>query len=305
MNTSTNHVADRSQAQRDLSAGLRVTWAGVGVNVILIVAKLWVGIVGRSQALVADGVHSVSDLFSDAVVLLGLRWGRKEADADHPFGHARIETSASLIVGLLLMLVAAWIGYRAVEGLIAEEHSIPGFLPILAAIGSVLLKEGMYWYTIGVGRRIKSKALEANAWHHRSDALSSIAVLFGVGAAYIEPAWWMADLIAAMVVAVFVLKVGGKLVFEAFREMVDTAPHPDEIEQIANCASAVEGVREVHDIRARHHGGQIVVELHIVVDPDITVAEGHAIADEVETRLVAELEAVTQAITHVDPEPGV
>lgn len=303
MNRSADQEVAQERRRRELNAGLRVTWAGVGVNLSLIVLKLWVGLVFRSQALVADGVHSVSDLFSDAVVLLGLKWGRKEADEDHPFGHARIETSASLIVGLLLIAVAVWIGYSAIMALIADQHSIPGVFAIVAAVVSVLLKEALYWYTIKTSRRIKSKALAANAWHHRTDALSSIAVLIGVGAAYLKPEWWAADLIAAKVVALFVLKVGVELVIDAFREMVDTAPHRDDVRRIAACADSVPGVREVHDIRARHHGSAIVVELHVVVDPKITVEQGHSIAKDVERRLLTDIDEISHVTTHVDPHP--
>ena len=290
-------------ADRDLAAGLRVTWVGFGVNVALVILKLWVGIVGRSQALIADGVHSISDLFSDVVVLLGLSWGRKEADEDHPYGHARIETSASLIVGILLLAVAIWIGYKAILGLITPVHSIPGSLTIIAAAISVLLKEVLYWFTIKISRRIKSPVLAANAWHHRTDALSSVAVLIGVLAAYLNPDWWAADLIAAKIVALFVFRVGIKFIVEAFREMIDTAPGREVIAEIAGRAESVPGVREVHDIRARHHGEYIVVDLHVVVDPEITVAQGHKIADEVEERLLNEIESVNQVITHIDPDP--
>jgi cation diffusion facilitator family transporter len=290
-------------ADRDLAAGLGVTWVGFGVNVLLVILKLWVGIVGRSQALIADGVHSISDLFSDVVVLLGLSWGRKEADEDHPYGHARIETSASLIVGILLLAVAIWIGYRAILGLVAPVHTTPGSLTIIAAALSVLLKEALYWFTIKVSRRIKSPVLAANAWHHRTDALSSVAVLVGVIAAYLNPEWWAADLIAAKIVALFVFRVGIKFIVAAFREMVDTAPNREIINDIAACAESVSGVREVHNIRARHHGGCIVVELHVVVDPQITVSEGHAIANEVEETLLNEIEPVTQVTTHIEPDP--
>jgi cation diffusion facilitator family transporter len=285
-----------------LSAGLRVTWVGAVVNLLLIALKLWAGTVSRSQALVADGIHSISDLFSDAVVFLGLRWGRKEADADHHFGHARIETSASLIIGLLLMLVAVWIAASAILGIYHHRQSNPGLLAITVALISVLLKEGMYWYTIIVGKRIRSQALVGNAWHHRTDAFSSVAVLIGVVAAYINPDWHIADSIAALVVSIFILKVGSSLAWSAFREVVDTAPDAKVLEELKLKAQAVPGVGNVHGLRARHFGPEIYVELHLSVDPNLTVAQGHDIAEAVERTLIDSLDDVSRVITHVEPD---
>ncbi len=292
----------RDAAKAELSAGLRVTWVGAVVNALLIVLKLWVGTISRSQALIADGIHSISDLFSDAVVFLGLRWGRKEADEDHHFGHARIETSASLIVGLLLLLVAVWIAASAILSIYHHRQSNPGLLAVLVALISILLKEGMYWYTIGVGKRIRSQALVGNAWHHRTDAFSSVAVLIGVAAAYINPDWHIADSIAALVVSVFILKVGGSLTWSAFREVVDTAPDAKVLEELRLRAQAVPGVRNVHGIKARHFGPEIYVELHLRVDPNLTVAQGHDIAEAVERTLIGGLEDVTRVVTHVEPD---
>lgn len=292
----------RDAAKAELSAGLRVTWVGAAVNVLLIVLKLWVGTISQSQALVADGIHSISDLFSDAVVFLGLRWGRKEADEDHHFGHARIETSASLIIGLLLLLVALWIAASAIFGIYHHRQANPGLLAILVASISVLLKEGMYWYTIAVGKRIKSQALVGNAWHHRTDAFSSVAVLIGVIAAYINPDWHIADSISALVVSIFILKVGGSLVWSAFREVVDTAPDAKVLAELKFKAQGVPGVRNVHGLRARHFGPEIYVELHLRVDPNLTVAQGHDIAEAVEKTLIDGLEDVTRVVTHVEPD---
>lgn len=286
----------------DLAAGLRVTWVGMAVNVLLIVLKLWAGTIGRSQALVADGIHSISDLFSDLVVVLGLRWGRKEADEDHHFGHARIETSASLIIGFLLLAVAVWIAVNAVTGIYQHRQSSPTLITISVALVSILLKEGLYWYTLSVGKRIKSPVLLGNAWHHRSDALSSVAVLVGVVAVYLNPNWHIADSIATLVVSVFILKVGGSLIWSAFREVVDTAPSQEVLARLQEEALSVPGVKEVHDIKARHFGPEILVEIHIVVDPDLTVREGHEIATAVECHLVAQLEEVSRVITHIDPD---
>lgn len=300
----TSQRDNQSGAANELSAGLRVTWVGAAVNFTLIVLKLWVGTISRSQALIADGIHSISDLVSDAVVVLGLKWGRKEADADHPFGHARIETFASLIIGLLLLLVALWIAVSAVLGIYQHRQSNPQLLTILVALISVLLKEGMYWYTIAVGRRIKSPALIGNAWHHRTDAFSSVAVLIGVVAAYVNSDWHIADSVAALIVSLFIGKVGASLAWSAFREVVDTAPDARVLAELKLQAQGVPGVRDVHDIKARHFGGAIFVELHLLVDPSLTVAQGHDIAEAVEQRLIGGSMNVTKVLTHVEPDEG-
>ncbi|MDH3938887.1 MAG: cation diffusion facilitator family transporter, partial [candidate division Zixibacteria bacterium] len=214
---------DRSNNQMnsnhtDLTAGMRVTWVGVVVNVFLSIIKVSAGILGRSQALIADGIHSLSDLLSDLVVMLGLKWGRKGEDEGHPFGHARIETVAGMLTGIILLATGIGLAYRSIDAIYRHEYSSPGYFAIAAALVSVLLKEGLYWYTVRVGRRIKSLALIGNAWHHRADALSSVAVLVGVTGAHFSPAWGMADAYAALVVTFFVLKVGAELMWTAAKE---------------------------------------------------------------------------------------
>ncbi len=290
------------QPSPDVSRGLRVTIVGMVANAFLIFFKLWAGILSGSQALVADGIHSISDLFSDCVVILGLKWGRKEPDEDHPYGHARIETISSLIVGIILILVGVGIAYNAVRSLVLHKTAQLGGLALFAAGVSIVIKEALYWYTVSVGRHLKSPALIANAWHHRSDALSSVAVLLGVGAAYLNPAWHGADAYAALVVTLFVGRVGGALVWSAFRELSDVAPDKATITDIFTYALCTEGVRQVHDLKARFSGSQIFVELHIVVDPDISVREGHDIARNVRRGLLRDHPDVTRVIVHVDPE---
>lgn len=285
-----------------IAAGLRATWTGAAVNVILIVFKLWAGVESRSQALIADGIHSISDLFSDIIVILGLRWGRRAEDADHPFGHARIETISSMVIGLLLIVVGLGITYNAILSIYRHESSTPSMFAVFAAAVSVLTKEALFWYTLRIGRRLKSLALIANAWHHRADALSSVAVLAGVTATFVNPDWYLADSYAALAVTYFIIKVGLKLVWSAFKELSDTAPNREVLKQITERAAQVDGVRQVHDIRARHSGSQIFVEVHVVVDPGLTVREGHDIARDVKRTLLDSFPDVTRVITHVDPE---
>jgi cation diffusion facilitator family transporter len=299
---STDFANTTTHPKQDLKAGLRVTWVGLWVNVLLIAFKLVGGILGGSQALIADAVHSISDLFSDVVVLLGLRWGRKEADDDHPYGHGRIETIASAMVGLLLLAAGCGIAYNAILAIHDHRGSSPTLLAIAAAGASIVLKEIMYWYTVGVGKRIRSRALVGNAWHHRSDALSSVAVLIGLIAAYVNPDWHLADALAALLVSLFVFRIGWSLMWTAFRELADTAPTQEVIVGLQAMASEIPGVLQVHDVRARHSGPNLLVEMHVVVDGNLSVHAGHDIAEEVTARLTREVKAVEEVVVHIEPE---
>jgi len=289
-------------APESSAAGLRATWVGAGANVALVVFKIWAGVLANSQALIADGIHSLTDLFSDFVVILGLKLGRQAEDADHPFGHARIETISSMIIGLLLIAVGIGVTYNAINSIYYHEPTSVGAFAIWAASLSIVIKEALFWYTIRIGRRLRSLALIGNAWHHRSDALSSIAVLIGVVVAYFEPDWHLADAFAALFVTFFVVKIGIRLTWSAFKELADTAPDREVLDQLRGQAVEIEGVLQVHDLRARYSGSQIFVEIHIVVDETKTVREGHEIAAAVKYRLLGEFPDVTRVITHVDPE---
>jgi cation diffusion facilitator family transporter len=274
---------------------------GALVNGYLILLKLLAGVFGQSQALIADAVHSFSDLFTDAVVLFGLQVGRKAPDEEHPFGHARIETLASAIVGLALIATALYLGIEAVLNIYRHTEYHPTSLALIGAIVSIALKEALYHYTVHIGRRIKSQLIVANAWHHRSDALSSVAVLLGVTGSLIKPSWFILDSFAALLVSFFIVKVGLDVLRNCLREFTDTAPPPEILSKINNCALSVEGVNEVHDIKVRTSGGLYQMETHIVVDGQLTVFEGHRIAKEVEGCLAEEIEDLDRVIVHVDP----
>lgn len=295
-------IIDGLHSEQDTKAGLKVTWVGMIVNFLLIGLKAWGGIAGRSQALIADAVHSTSDLFSDLIVLLGLRWGRKEADADHPYGHGKIETIASLGVGLMLVMAAVWIAYSAIVSVYEHKSSSPNLGAIVVAVLSIASKEALYWYTVIVGRRIRSSAVIGNAWHHRSDAFSSVAVLIGVGASMLNPAWHLADALAAIVVSLFLFKVAAGLMWESLRELSDAAPEERILDELHHRAEQVPGVLQVHDLKARHSGPSILVEMHVVVSGGITVYEGHEIAREVRLRLLEDMDPVSEVLVHLDPE---
>jgi cation diffusion facilitator family transporter len=292
--------------QRDIQAGRRVTLIGAAVNVLLTGLKFAGGWLGQSQALMADAVHSLSDLLTDAIVMIGLMLGRKAPDEAHPFGHARLETLASALVGVALVLVAVEIGYSAGKGIYLHEVYHPTWLAVWVAALSILAKEGLYQYTVRVGRRLKSPAVQANAWHHRSDSFSSMAVLIGVTAARIKPAWHILDAYAALLVSFFILKVGLDIILISLKEFTDTSPGADVLNHIERCALNVNGVIEIHDLKVRTAGGQYQMELHVVVNGRLSVVEGHRIAKQVETCLLDEVDGADQVIVHVDPDfdPG-
>jgi cation diffusion facilitator family transporter len=294
--------SDRIAAGR---AGRRVTWVGIGWNAVLVGAKLIAGLLGHSQAMVADAIHSVSDFLTDMVVLLGLRFGRQDADADHHFGHGRIETLASALVGVSLLLVAGFLVYQAAGQIHDRIHGLPvkspNWLALVGALVSIAVKEGLYHYTVRVGRHIKSPVVTANAWHHRSDALSSAAALIGIGGAMIQPDWVVLDSLAAVVVALLVGRVGLRVLWSGLREMTDAAPSSEVVRGITVCAAEVDGVQHCHNVKVRTSGGQYHVHVHITVDRDLRVHQGHAIAEQVERCLLDAFDDMGEVIVHVDP----
>lgn len=284
--------------------GSSVTLIGASVNTALIALKFIAGIVGMSQALIADAVHSVSDLFTDAVVLLGIRIGTKEPDEGHPFGHARLETLASSVVGIALIVTALYLGIKSALDIYTNTEYHPTVLALVGAAVSIIAKEILYHYTVRVGRRLKSRLIIANAWHHRTDALSSVAVLLGVAGAQIKPSWHVLDSFAALIVSFFIVKVGLEILGNTMKEFIDAAPDPLVLDKIRHCTLGVDGVLDIHDLRVRTSGGLFQMEVHIVVDGHITVIEGHRIAKEVETCLREEIEDFDRVIVHMDPSAG-
>jgi len=287
---------------RPTRAGVRITAAGIVVNAVMIVVKFLGGTLGHSQALIADAVHSCSDLFTDAVVLGGLKSGRKAADRSHPFGHARIETLASATVGLVLAGVALFLGIEAAENIIHHREYQPTWFAVGVAFLAVVVKEALFQCTIRVGRHIRSPVITANAWHHRSDALSSLAVLAGVTGSRIRPQWHILDAYAALLVSLFILRVGLRILRDAARELADTAPPPEVLHRIEEVIRQVPGVLAHHDLRVRTSAGQILMEVHVVVSGWLRVCQGHRIAKEVEQKLTAELDDIKQVLVHVDPD---
>ncbi|HJW81163.1 MAG TPA: cation diffusion facilitator family transporter [Acidiferrobacterales bacterium] len=282
-------------------ASRRVALVGMLTNALLVVGQVAVGIIGHSQALVADGMHTLADLSSDLLVLYALKHSAKEADEEHPYGHARIETAVTLVLGVLLLLVGAGIAARAGLRLAGDApFEAPAALTLWVSGFTILAKEGLYQYTVRTARRFDSDMLKASAWHHRSDAISSIIVFLGIAGSIAGIEWL--DAAAALGVALFVAKIGIQLGWPAISELVDTGLDKEQVQHIRRTILGVDGVRALHLLRTRRIGGRALVDVHIIVDEDISVSEGHYISEMVRARLVNEVDVVADALVHIDPE---
>lgn len=279
----------------------KATWWGLIVNLLLSIGKLVVGFIGHSQALIADGLHSLSDLVSDGMVLLATHHSNIDADEDHPYGHARYETFATITLAVLLTAVGIGIAIDAGNRLMDYQNiATPTMLTLWIAGLSIISKEVLYQYTMVVARRVRSKLLEANAWHHRSDAISSIVVFAGIaGAMWGYP---MLDSIAAIIVALMICKIGWELGHQSFQELVDTGLEPETLESIEGLILGIDGVNQLHMLRSRRMGHNALVDVHILVHPRLSVSEGHQISEAVEMVLVNTFEEINDVTVHIDPE---
>ena len=283
------------------SAGWKVTVWGMVLNVILSAFKIAAGVIGASQAIIADGIHSLSDLGSDIVVLAGLKASARPSDQTHHYGHAKFESLAALAVGVLLAGAGAFIAYESFVGITEHQHNAPSCLPIIAAAVSIVVKELLYQWTKRVGMRIDSSALLANAWHHRTDALSSIAVLIGLSVARIYPSLEILDHLIALVVAVFVVRIAVIVVYRHVLELADAAPPAEVMDRMCASILAVEGVESLHQCRARCVQGKILVDVHVQIPGHLTVSEGHHISSIVRDTVKREVENVTDVLVHIEP----
>ena len=290
----TQHTA----AERATAAS-RSTWVSVGVNVVLTVVQISVGVFAKSQGLIADGIHSLSDLVADFVVLFASHHSKKDADDDHPYGHQRFETAASLVLGLLLLAVGVgmiWSAFRKLEApvTVQQVHAVALWVVAIALIS----KELLFRYMLAVAKRVKSSMLVANAWHARSDAASSLVV--GIGIMGNLAGYPILDPIAALIVGFMVAKMGWEFGWSAMHDLMDRAVDDQEVAAIRQTLAQTPGVSGVHDVRTRKMGDMIVVDAHIEVDANLTVEAGHDIAVLARQR-VMQRHRVLNMMTHVDP----
>lgn len=285
--------------QERLVAATRSTWVSVGVNLVLTAVQVVAGVWAQSQALVADGIHSLSDLVADFVVLIAGHHAKKDADADHPYGHHRFETGASMVIGLLLLAVGLGMLWSAVHKLQDPGTVAPVHVLALWVVGATLLaKELLFRYMLGVAKRVKSTLLVANAWHARSDAASSLVV--GVGIVGNLMGYPILDPIAALIVGAMVTKMGWDFTWDALHDLMDRAVDNEEVAAIRATLLGTPGVLDVHDLRTRKLGDMVAVDVHLEVDGNLTVRQGHDIAVLARDR-VLQHHRVLNLMTHVDP----
>ncbi len=285
----------------------KVTLIGSAVNIVLSVAKLFAGIFGRSSAMVADAVHSLSDLATDIVVLLFVPLSKRPADKEHAYGHGKYETIAIVLIGATLLAVAIGIGWEGVEKVIAvtngETLEKPHYIALIAAAVSIVSKEWLYRYTIHAGRRIHSGAVVANAWHHRSDALSSIGTLLGIGGAYfLGENWRILDPITAIVVSLFIAKVAIDITRPSISDLLEKSLPPKDMEHILEIIGRHSEVSDPHKLRTRRIGDTIAIEAHIRVDGAMSVEQSHAITRQIETELRHDFGENTLVSIHIEPK---
>lgn len=300
-----NETEQISDIDREKKAA-RVTWVGFFTNLILSAAKIVAGVVGRSSAMVADGIHSLSDFVTDFIVIIFIKISAKNEDSDHPYGHGKFETFATMLISFALFIVAIGIFYsgsvKIYEVLNGRTIERPTYLALVMAAVSIVVKEGLYWYTIIVGRKIDSPAVIANGWHHRSDAFSSIGTLIGIsGAMFLGERWRILDPITSVIVGIFIVAVACKLARPSIQELLEVSL-PKEIEAaIKEQVKETPGVKAFHHLRTRKNGNSFIIDMHIKVDARSSIVEAHDIATHVENNLKAAFGKHTQVNVHIEP----
>jgi len=277
-----------------------VTYLGMAVNVALSVIKVAIGLSAASLALIADGIHSLSDIATDVAVLLGLRLGSREPDKSHPYGHGRAETFSGGLVALILIVVGGAMIYYATLAIARDEMTIPRFTVLIAAVISIAAKEWLYRITQKVAIQSHSPALYANAWHHRSDAFSSVAVV--IGFISLEFGFGHGDQVAAIAVGMMIIWVGVKIVGDTFRELAEAAVDPDTIEHIKEIINSDSSIRQYHKLRTRMVGREVFLDLHILVDPDLAITAAHEIAERLEKTLDEQITRPINITVHIEPD---
>ena len=298
----TEQITDMAREKK----AARVTWVGFFTNLLLSTAKIIAGVVGRSSAMIADGIHSLSDFITDFIVIIFIKISSKHEDSDHPYGHGKFETFATMLISFALFIVAIGIFYsgsvKIYEVLNGRVIERPTYLALIMAAVSIVVKEILYWYTIIVGRKIESPAVIANGWHHRSDAFSSIGTLIGIsGAMFLSERWRILDPITSVIVGIFIIGVAYKLARPSIQELLEMSL-PEEIEHsIEQKIQATPGVITFHHLRTRKNGNAFIIDMHIKVDPHSSIVEAHDIATHVENNLKTAFGKRTQINVHIEP----
>lgn len=282
------------------------TWVGIIVNLLLTLIKAIGGILGGSRALIADALHSASDVVGSIVVLFAVKIANKPPDEEHPYGHGKAEGVASIIVALLLIVVGVEISISSIKVFFRETPEAPGIIALIILVISILIKEVLFYYKLWLGKKYNSTVLITEAWHHRSDSLSSFAALLGIGLAIIGEKFAIGflvygDAIAGLIVSLIVIKVGYDLIKTSSNVMLEKVLGRDEVRVYEETVLSVEGVKRIDQLLARTHGSYVIVDIKVSVDPNITVKEGHDIATEVKQSLILKHEEVEDVLVHINP----
>jgi cation diffusion facilitator family transporter len=278
-----------------------VGWVGLLCNLVLAAAKAAAGIFGHSQAVLADALHSVTDSITDIAVILGVRYWTAPADEDHPHGHGRIETLVTVVIGLAIGGVAIGMGTQAIRGLRDGPDTTRTGIAVVVALVSIVVKEVLYRWTARVGREVRSPALEANAWHHRSDAISSIPAALAVAVTLVDPEWAVVDRVGAVVVCLLILQASWRILRPSIDQLIDAGAPATERRRIEELALQVDGVEAAHAVRTRYVGSDLAVDLHVEVDGGLSVSEGHTVAVAVRRKLIEDGPNITDALVQIEP----
>ena len=283
-----------------MKEGLKVSFVSIIVNIILSFIKLLAGIFGRSSAIISDAVHSISDVVSTIIVIVGLKISNKESDSKHQYGHERFESVATIILAFLLFITGIIIGYAGIKNLINNDFKIPTYFAFFSAILSIGVKEWMYWYTIKVAKRINSSALKADAWHHRSDSISSVGSLLGITFSMLGFVYM--DLIASIIIAIFIIKISVDIFIESINKMLDSSCDEDTIKKIEKVVLRTKGVIGIESLKTRMFGNKIYIDIEVSANKYITFLESHDIAHKVHDNVEKKIDNVKHCMVHINPK---
>jgi cation diffusion facilitator family transporter len=292
---------EKRSSSQSKSSIRKITVIGLITNIFLFLVKLLLGIFGRSQALTADAFHSLSDFTTDFSIIFGVKYWSKPPDENHPYGHGRIETVVTVFICAVLVMAALSLGYHAVISLKGEQGESPEFIAFIGAALSIILKEVLYRWTSKIGKKEKSKALTANAWHHRTDALSSIPVAVAILISVINEKWAFLDQVTALLVSLFILYAAYKILKSVLFEIMATGVSEKDKTEIKSIVQSIKGVKSMHKIRSRQMGSDWFIDLHIQVDGNMTVNKGHEIAESVKKALIEKGPDIIDVMVHIEP----
>jgi len=286
--------------ENNVNTAYRVSIISLAVNLVLSTFKSIAGFAAGSGAMVSDAVHSASDVASTIIVMIGIRLANEKPDSRHQYGHEKFECIAAVILSAFLFVIAIGIGYNGVRQLLNPgEISVPGFLALVAALVSIVVKEWMYWFTIAAAKKINSGALKADAWHHRSDALSSVGSLIGIGAA--RMGYPIMEPLASLIICLMIFKAAFDIIKQAFEQMVDTAADEKTADEIYRAVYSVNGVQKIDLLHTRMHANLLYVDVEIAVDGSLELYDSHRIAQEVHDRLEGQFPLIKHCMVHVNP----